>query len=83
MARRRARWEAGQVRALREQLALTQQQLADELGARQATISDWERGVYTPRGASAQLLRLIAERAGVPYEAGGDDAAGERRDDEG
>ena len=70
MAKRRVRWDAGGIRGLREQLGLTQQQLADELGTRQATVSDWERGVYTPRGASAQMLRLIAERAGFDYAAG-------------
>lgn len=71
MARRRRRpvWSAAGVRALRRQLGLTQQQLADDLDVRQATVSDWERGVYRPRGASARLLTLIAERAGFRYEA--------------
>jgi DNA-binding transcriptional regulator YiaG len=68
------------VRALRRHLQYTQQQLSDELGTRQQTVSEWETGMYRPRGASARLLTLIAERAGFQYEANGEAAAGERRD---
>jgi DNA-binding transcriptional regulator YiaG len=60
-------WDAAQLQALRRHLQLTQQQLADELGMRQQTISEWETGIYRPRGASARLLGLIAERAGFRY----------------
>jgi DNA-binding transcriptional regulator YiaG len=67
--RRRARWDAGRVRALRQHLGLTQAALSEELGVRQQTVSDWETGVYQPRGASARLLTLVAERAAFPYEA--------------
>ena len=35
---------------------------------RQATVSDWERGVYAPRGAANRLLLMLAERSGVSYE---------------
>jgi DNA-binding transcriptional regulator YiaG len=66
-------WDAPRVHALRRHLRLTQQELADELGTRQQTISEWERGLYRPRGASARLLTLVAERADFAYEA----AAGE------
>ena len=72
---RRARydaWDAQRVRALRRHMGYTQQQLSDELGTRQQTVSEWETGMYQPRGASARLLSLIAERAGFRYdEAGG------------
>ena len=44
--------------------------LADELGMRQQTISEWETGVYQPRGASVRLLSLVAARAGFRYEVG-------------
>ena len=64
-------WDAGRLQALRRHLQLTQQQLADEMGMRQQTISEWETGAYRPRGASARLLQLIAERAGFRYEAAG------------
>ena len=67
--RRRPVWDAAGVRALRHHLGLTQQKLADELGTRQQTISEWERGLYCPRGASARLLTLVAERADFAYEA--------------
>ena len=50
----------------------TQQELADDLGTRQQTISEWETAVYKPRGASATLLTIVAERAGFKYEADGD-----------
>jgi DNA-binding transcriptional regulator YiaG len=68
------RWDAESVRALRRHLALSQDGMAEELGVRQQTVSEWETGRYTPRGASARLLSLVAERAGFVY--------GERRDGE-
>ncbi len=42
------------------------------MGTRQQTISEWETGMYRPRGASATLLSIIAERAGF-YGTGSDD----------
>jgi transcriptional regulator with XRE-family HTH domain len=57
------------VRALRRHLGLSQDALADELGTRQQTVSEWETGRYRPRGASARLLTIVAERAGFRYEA--------------
>jgi DNA-binding transcriptional regulator YiaG len=69
--RRGPTWNAGQVRALRRHLGLSQQALAEELGTRQQTISEWETGLYQPRGVSVRLLTLVAERAGFEYEAGG------------
>jgi uncharacterized protein YecE (DUF72 family) len=58
------------VKALRNHLGVTQEQFAQELGVRQQTISEWETGVYRPRGASSTLLTLLAERAGFTYSAG-------------
>jgi DNA-binding transcriptional regulator YiaG len=43
--------------------------MAEQLGTRQQTISEWEKGMYTPRGASATLLSIVAERAKFEYEA--------------
>ena len=71
MARRRATWDAGRVKALRQHLGLTQEELAREMGTRQQTISEWETGLYQPRGLSERLLSIVAERAGFAYEAGG------------
>jgi DNA-binding transcriptional regulator YiaG len=62
-------WDKEQVRALRQHLNFTQARLAEELGTRQQTISEWETGMYRPRGASATLLSMIAERSGFAYEA--------------
>jgi len=47
--------------------------MAEELGTRQQTISEWETGMYQPRGASAKLLTIIAERAKFKYEAAKDE----------
>jgi len=48
---------------------MTQVQLAQELGTRQQTISEWEQGMYRPRGTSATLLTIVAERSGFTYAA--------------
>jgi DNA-binding transcriptional regulator YiaG len=65
--RRKPVWNARKVRALRSHLSLTQEQMAAELGTRQQTISEWETGQYQPRGASARLLTIVAERASFTY----------------
>ena len=65
----RQQWDSNRIQALRRHLGLTQRKLADELGTRQQTISEWETGMYRPRGASATLLSIIAERAKFEYEA--------------
>jgi DNA-binding transcriptional regulator YiaG len=65
-------WNAQHVRALRQHLGLTQEEMAAELGSRQQTISEWETGQYQPRGTSARLLTLIAERGGFPYRVEGE-----------
>jgi DNA-binding transcriptional regulator YiaG len=62
-------WDAERLRALRRHLGLTQQGLADELGVRQQTISEWETGQYRPRGASVRLLGMVAERTAFGYSA--------------
>ncbi len=67
MARRRPTWNADNIRDLRQHLGMTQQELAAEMGTRQQTISEWETGMYQPRGLSERLLSLVAERAGFHY----------------
>jgi DNA-binding transcriptional regulator YiaG len=62
-------WSKEEVRALRQHLNFTQARLAEELGTRQQTISEWENGMYRPRGTSATLLSIIAERSGFAYKA--------------
>ncbi|MEE9617133.1 MAG: helix-turn-helix transcriptional regulator [Anaerolineae bacterium] len=71
MGRRRAKyqWDAGSIRGLRSHMDMTQQQMAEELGTRQQTISEWETGMYRPRGGMNRLLTLVAEQAGFEYRA--------------
>lgn len=60
-------WDGDRVRALREHLRMTQSELAEDLGTRQQTISEWETGMYMPRGTSSTLLSVVAERSGFKY----------------
>lgn len=71
MSRRKVKyqWDAESVRALRDSLDMTQKQMSEELGTRQQTISEWETGMYRPRGGMNRLLTLVAERAGFDYQA--------------
>ncbi|MDD5287862.1 MAG: helix-turn-helix domain-containing protein [Dehalococcoidales bacterium] len=66
---KRNRWDGEKIRALRTHLNLTQNEMAEQLGTRQQTISEWEVGMYQPRGASATLLSIVAERARFKYNA--------------
>jgi DNA-binding transcriptional regulator YiaG len=68
--KKKRQWSKEEIQALRQHLNLTQARLAEELGTRQQTISEWEKGMYRPRGASATLLSIIAERSGFTYKAG-------------
>jgi putative transcriptional regulator len=52
-----------QIRALRQDLGLTQGELALILGAHQITVSKWERGHTAPRGLQRELLALLEEVA--------------------
>ncbi len=69
MAIDQPKWDSGRIRALRRHLGLTQAELAGQLGTRQQTISEWEIGMYQPRGASAKLLSIVAERVNFKYDA--------------
>jgi putative transcriptional regulator len=71
MGRRKVKyqWDDESIRALRKYLGLTQQEMSEELGTRQQTISEWETGMYRPRGGMNRLLTLVAERAGFEYQA--------------
>ena len=69
MVKKRDNWDGVQVKMLRRHLKLTQTELAEELGVRQQTVSEWETNAYQPRGASARLLSMIAEHADFEYKA--------------
>jgi hypothetical protein len=60
-------WDGQAVIALRRHMGLNQAGLAQVLGVRQQTVSEWERGVYTPTRARSKHLTLIAERAAFPF----------------
>ena len=60
-------WNADTIKALRRHMGLTQTEMSEELGTRQQTISEWETGMYKPRGATRTLLNIVAERAGFVY----------------
>jgi DNA-binding transcriptional regulator YiaG len=64
---KKRQWNKEEIRALRKHLNLTQVKLAETLGTRQQTISEWEKGMYQPRGTSATLLNIVAERSGFIY----------------
>lgn len=57
-------WNAEAIRGLRKFLRLSQSAFSKQLGIRQQTISEWETGVYEPRGASSTLLNMVATGAG-------------------
>lgn len=67
---KQADWDGQRIKALRHHLKLTQIKLAEELGTRQQTISEWETGMYQPRGTSVTLLTIVAERSGFKYKSG-------------
>jgi len=66
---KREQWDSERIQALRRHLGMTQKEFSDRLGTRQQTISEWETGMYRPRGASATLLSIVAEQARFRYEA--------------
>ena len=65
----KTQWDSVRILALRQYLGLTQREFAEQLGTRQQTISEWEKGMYQPRGASATLLSIVAERNRFKYSA--------------
>lgn len=69
---KQVKWNSKSIHSLRGHMEMTQQEMALELGIRQQTVSDWETGMYEPRGTSNTLLNIIAERTGFIYETGKD-----------
>ncbi|XGV99366.1 MAG: helix-turn-helix domain-containing protein [Leptolyngbya sp. BL-A-14] len=61
-------WNSELIRALRLHMGLTQAGMAKELGVRQQTVSEWEKGIYAPTRASSKHLTLVAEKAAFRYE---------------
>ncbi len=63
----KAQWDRERIRALRQHMGLTQVEMAEHLGIRQQTVSEWETGQYEPRGTSVTVLRMVAERSRFEY----------------
>ncbi|MFW6150535.1 MAG: helix-turn-helix domain-containing protein [Chloroflexota bacterium] len=80
MTVRRRKWDGPRVRALRRHLGLTQKRLAGRLGIRQQTVSEWETGMYQPRGSSETLLSMVAEDSGFSYGSQRDGVTGSARE---
>jgi DNA-binding transcriptional regulator YiaG len=66
--RRPRPWTAAEVAALRQRLGLSQAAFAEEIGVRQQTVSEWETGMYKPRGASVTILTLLAVSSGFKFD---------------
>jgi DNA-binding transcriptional regulator YiaG len=60
-------WNKSSIYKLRKHLGMTQMQMAENLGTRQQTISEWEIGMYKPRGMSVTLLNMVAEKSNFKY----------------
>lgn len=52
-------WCADRVKRLRHKFNFTQAELAEHLGCRQQTISDWEIGIHHVGNAYAQILTML------------------------
>lgn len=63
-------WNSGMIKALRQHMGFSQGELAEELGVRQQTVSEWETGAYAPSRATSKHLGLVAEQVGFTYEVG-------------
>ena len=60
-------WSGEMVQDMRLCRGLSQTELAEEMGVRQQTISEWETGAYMPTRAMSTLLSIIADMAGFAY----------------
>lgn len=61
-------WDAKIIKALRVHMGLNQMKFAEVLGVRQQTVSEWERGMYTPTRATAKHLSLTARKFGFVHD---------------
>lgn len=66
-------WNAESIKALREKYKLRQHQLADFLGTRQQTVSEWELELYEPKNAYSKVLNLAEAHLKTMFEAAGED----------
>lgn len=58
----RMEWGKMEVYQLRKRLGMNQQEFADYIGTRQATVSHWETGTTKPTRMARRLLTILSER---------------------
>ena len=58
-------WVSPTLRAIRAQLDLTQEQLAERLGVSYATVNRWEGGATMPQKAARTAIAALAAEAGI------------------
>jgi len=56
-------WNSELIKTLRRQMGLTQAEFAQRLGVRQATVSEWEKGIHAPSRAMSKYLTMFAQQA--------------------
>jgi DNA-binding transcriptional regulator YiaG len=61
-------WNSKSIKALRLQMGLTQAEFATQLGVRQATVSEWENGIYEPTRSKSKHLELVAQMVGFAHQ---------------
>ena len=52
-----------QIIKLRELLGMTQERLAEEIGAQRSTVARWENGKHEPRGGYLKALKKLEAKA--------------------
>ena len=62
-------WNSSTIKSLRVYADMSQTDLAQRVGVRQQTISEWETETYRPRGASVKMLNMIAVDFGYDFRA--------------
>jgi DNA-binding transcriptional regulator YiaG len=67
MREKSTNWDKSKIYKLRKHLGMTQTEMAENMGTRQQTISEWEIGMYKPRGMSVTLLNMVAEKSNFKY----------------
>ncbi len=60
-------WNGELIKSLRQYLGMNQAQLAEKLGVRQQTISEWETAMYAPTLKTSKYLSLVAKEVKFKY----------------